>query len=54
MMGVLPLQYLDGQSAESFGLNGEETIEILLGEDIKPGDKAEVVATSKNGRSHTV
>ena len=51
MMGVLPLQYLDGQSAESLGLNGEETIEILLGEDIKPGDKAEVVATSKNGEA---
>lgn len=51
MMGVLPLQYLDGQSAESLGLNGEETIEILLGEDIKLGDKAEVVATSKNGEA---
>ena len=49
MMGVLPLQYMDGQSAESLGLTGQETIEIQLGENIKPGDSAEVIATTKNG-----
>jgi aconitate hydratase len=27
-MGVLPLQYMDGQDAESLGLSGEETYEI--------------------------
>jgi aconitate hydratase len=27
-MGVLPLQYPDGQTAESLGLSGEETFDI--------------------------
>jgi aconitate hydratase len=29
MMGVLPLQFLDGDSPESLGLTGRETISIL-------------------------
>jgi aconitate hydratase len=49
MMGVLPLQYLDGQSAESLGLTGEESIDIHLTKDIKPGDLTEVIATKKDG-----
>jgi aconitate hydratase len=28
-MGVLPLQYLDGQNAETLGLTGEETFDII-------------------------
>jgi aconitate hydratase len=28
-MGVLPLQYKDGQSAQSLGLSGKETFEIV-------------------------
>ncbi len=28
-MGVLPLQYRDGETAESLGLTGEETYEIV-------------------------
>jgi aconitate hydratase len=27
-MGVLPLQFPDGQSADSLGLSGEETVDI--------------------------
>lgn len=49
MMGVLPLQYIDGQSAESLGLTGEETIDIKLGDNVKPGDFADIIAASKDG-----
>ncbi|TAH64393.1 MAG: aconitate hydratase AcnA [Anaerolineaceae bacterium] len=51
MMGVLPLQYMDGQSAESLGLLGDESIDIILKDNIKPGDMAEVIATRENGNS---
>ena len=49
MMGILPLQYIDGQGAETLGLTGEEAIDIILGQDIKPGDMAEVIARGKDG-----
>ena len=48
MMGILPLEYMDGQSAESLGLTGAETIEVLLSNNIKPGDIAEVIASTKD------
>lgn len=51
MMGVLPLQFMDGESAENLGLTGEETIDILLDDNIKPGDLAEVTATKEDGRA---
>ena len=51
MMGVLPLQYIDGQSAESLGLTGEETIDIKLADNVKPGDFADIIAASKDGIS---
>ena len=35
-MGVLPLQYMNGQNRESLGLIGTETFEILVGDDLKP------------------
>ncbi len=38
-MGVLPLQYLEGESAESHGLTGEEHFDLPdLGDGIRPGD----------------
>ncbi len=43
-MGVLPLQFLPGESRASHGLTGLETFEIIgLGE-LKPGQKVRVVA----------
>lgn len=50
MMGVLPLQFMEGESAESLGLTGEEIIDIMLDDNIKPGDLADVVATAKDGK----
>ena len=41
-MGILPLQYLQGQSADSLGLTGKETYSIDLPEDIRPGQNLTV------------
>jgi len=48
-MGVLPLQFAEGASWKSLGIEGTETFDILgLGNDIKPGQKVKVVATRKD------
>ncbi|TDQ39748.1 aconitate hydratase AcnA [Aureibacillus halotolerans] len=49
LMGVLPLQFKDGDSAESLGLNGTETFEVTVGEDVKPRDFVSVKATDEQG-----
>jgi aconitate hydratase len=41
-MGVLPLQFLEGQGAEELGLSGEEVIDILEIENVKPKGKLKV------------
>ncbi|HEX8778153.1 MAG TPA: aconitate hydratase, partial [Rhodanobacter sp.] len=48
-MGVLPLQFRDGESAKSLGLDGYESFEItgLAGGESK---EAKVVATGKDGK----
>lgn len=49
-MGVLPLQFEDGQTAESLGLTGTEVYDILeLGADIKPGQMLKVAAKRDDG-----
>ena len=50
-MGILPLQFQDGQTAQSLGLTGEETFEIddlakTLNEPLKSGTKITVRAAS--------
>lgn len=50
-MGILPLQFQDGQTAQSLGLTGEETFEIAdlaktLNEPLKSGTKITVKAAS--------
>lgn len=49
MMGVLPLQFLDGESAESLGLTGEEAIDIQVDESVRPRDILSAKATHENG-----
>ena len=50
-MGVLPLQFEDGQGVEAHGLTGEETISIKgLNKDLKPGQMLDVVAKGKDGK----
>ena len=50
-MGVLPLQYLKGQTAESLKLTGTETLTITgLANDIKPLKELSVVAKDDKGK----
>ena len=49
-MGVLPLQFPDGQNAASLGLTGQEVLDISgHGEDIKPRSEVTVSATAPDG-----
>ena len=55
-MGILPLQFLDGQSVESLCLNGEETFDFpglkaLLDAKFASGKVLQVKATSPQGRT---
>lgn len=46
-MGVLPLEFVDGQTRESLGLTGTELFDIpTLSDDFEPRSEIEVVATS--------
>lgn len=49
MMGVLPLQFMKGDSAESLGLTGEEAISVNIAEGVKPRDILTVTATAPDG-----
>jgi len=49
-MGVLPLQFDSGQTAESLTLTGTETFDISgISGDVEPGSRASVRATSDDG-----
>ena len=49
MMGVLPLQFQDGQGWEELGINGHETFDILgLTNDVQPGQTLTVTATTQD------
>jgi aconitate hydratase len=50
-MGVLPLQFGDGDNASSLGLDGTETYDIDLPDEIRPGQELEVTATAGDGGS---
>jgi aconitate hydratase len=50
-MGVLPLVFKPGENAESLGLTGRETYDILgINDDIKPRQILKVIATADDGR----
>ena len=49
-MGVLPLQFEEGQSAESLGITGFETFGVSgISEDLYPGKKMAVTVTDPDG-----
>jgi aconitate hydratase len=53
-MGVLPLQFPDGQSAETLGLTGEETFVITgLADTETPPREVRVAATDPQGQTRT-
>jgi aconitate hydratase len=49
MMGVLPLQFKEGENAETLGLTGKEIYDIQINEDVKPHDLVKVTATDDQG-----
>ncbi len=53
-MGVLPLQFLPGQSAQTLGLTGEETFSFdSLDDKLKPRSTIDVVAVLPSGEKKT-
>lgn len=49
-MGVLPLQFEEGDTAQSLGLNGKETYDLLgLDGELKPGARLTVQVTREDG-----
>lgn len=48
-MGVLPLEYLNGQNAASLGLDGTETFSIAVPRNLEPRQKIEVTAVKPDG-----
>jgi aconitate hydratase len=53
-MGVLPLQFVDGQTWKTYGLSGEETFTIEgLNDQLKPRSQVTVHATAKDGTKKT-
>lgn len=50
LMGVLPLQFKQGESAETLGLTGKETFEVQIDENVKPRQLVAVKATDAEGK----
>jgi aconitate hydratase len=54
-MGVLPMQFADGTSAQTLGLDGSEIFSITgLSDAIQPGQQVTLEITSKNGKVRNV
>lgn len=54
MMGVLPLEYLNGESAKSHGLTGKEIFSITgIENDLTPSKKLTVIAKKEDGTEVT-
>ena len=49
MMGVLPLNFVDGQDADSLGLDGTETFDIDVTDNLRPRQRVVVTATKSGG-----
>ncbi len=48
-MGVLPLQYAEGETAASLGLDGDETFDIPVTDDVRPGQSLRITAHKSGG-----
>ena len=54
-MGILPLQYLPGQNAETLGLTGFETFDIDgIAMGLKPGQKLPIQVHGDGGTTKTI
>jgi aconitate hydratase len=52
-MGVLPLQFLDGESRNSLGLTGDDSFTILGVGNLQPRQNVDVKVTRKDGSEFT-
>ena len=50
MMGVLPLVFEKGESAEKLGLTGKETFNVEIDETVQPHDLVKVTAVDEEGK----
>jgi aconitate hydratase len=49
-MGVLPLEFQEGDSAQSLGLTGREVFDVMgIAEGLEPGGEVDVTATAEDG-----
>ena len=48
-MGVLPLEFREGENREVLGLDGDETFDIALDDSLEPRQAVEVTATKPDG-----
>jgi aconitate hydratase len=52
-MGVLPLAYLDGESADTLNFEGTEIFDVLIDDDLQARDTVQVTATKPDGMTVT-
>jgi len=53
-MGILPLQFTNGQTAQTLNFNGTETFDLVLDGEIKPRQEATLVVNRANGETDEV
>jgi aconitate hydratase len=53
-MGVLPLQFKPGDSWQSLGIRGDETVDVVLDAAIRPQADARLVLTGADGRRREI
>lgn len=52
-MGILPMQFKDGESAATLGLDGTESFDVAVDDSLQPGQDIEITATKTDGSSST-
>jgi len=53
-MGVLPLQFAPGEGAETLGIEGDETFDIAVPDDIRPQQRLTIVMTRRDGSTREI
>jgi len=53
-MGVLPLQFKEGENYQTLGLSGQETMTIYIDDNLKPGQEVQVDFIDESGKKKTI
>jgi len=53
-MGVLPLQFLGSDSAQSLGLQGDETVDVMVPAELKPQQEIQVKIRRADGSEKSI